>query len=629
MADCDPITGECDPKPRVKETYLLDRVGQSVQAAYDRAVAAGSSQTDSPLLGRAEAAYRRFIKAYDPLQDADAPPSTIRPEGVGLEEFPEGPDRAIGIVAELKGSASLFAAFAFGALNLPGTLTISESRVTSATSSVSTSRPVPDSDLLQAFVALDAATFAFMLVCVVVCQQLIYRLSDGSYGSVSYSADGRQDPRDSALGRLSTQYGVEFRTARIAFGLGLASILLATVVKTWSIFDSSVALPVTSVIALSSIAIGLFYVRVNDAAFRRLGSEASAAAWNRAAAAGVTALLVGVLGFTVNLSGSPGGVTSERAFQNVVAKMEKAAAAKADAAKAAKEAMLAERAAELRLVEARAAAEQATAERAAAEKAAAEVKAAAAAAVGKVEASQLYAQAAASAAKLQGLAPVNDGTPAGNKAAVAVAEKAVAEAEKAAAERAAAAAEEASAAAEKALAQKAVAEQVASERLVAAEKAASKATAARQLASKKASEMEEMERAAGASMRAAADRAEAEALKQNLSQAQAQAQAAAAAAQNAAIEAKAKADGAIAEALSKAQEAKVAPAKMQEAAAAAAQKAVADAQAASETALTLAQAAVEAARAAPAQMAAEANTAMDGAAADVDAIAELRQRLRL
>ena len=47
----------------------------------------------------------------------------------------ESPDRAIGIVSELKSSAALFAAFAFGALNLPGTLTISESRVTSAASS--------------------------------------------------------------------------------------------------------------------------------------------------------------------------------------------------------------------------------------------------------------------------------------------------------------------------------------------------------------------------------------------------------------------------------------------------------------------------------------------------------------
>ena len=146
----------------------------------------------------------------------------------------ESPDRAIGIVSELKSSAALFAAFAFGALNLPGTLTISESRVTSAASSVSTSRPVPDSDLLQAFVVLDAATFGFMLVCVVVSQQLLYRLGDGTYGNLRFGTEDAPDTRDSALGRLTTQYGFEFRMARLTFGLGLVAILLATVVKTWA-----------------------------------------------------------------------------------------------------------------------------------------------------------------------------------------------------------------------------------------------------------------------------------------------------------------------------------------------------------------------------------------------------------
>jgi len=41
------------------------------------------------------------------------------------------PDRAISIVSELKANAALFAAFAFGSLNLPNTLTVSESKVTS------------------------------------------------------------------------------------------------------------------------------------------------------------------------------------------------------------------------------------------------------------------------------------------------------------------------------------------------------------------------------------------------------------------------------------------------------------------------------------------------------------------
>ena len=103
-----------------------------------------------------------------------APPGPERPA-------PPGPERAIGLISELKANAALFAAFAFGALNLPGTLILSESRVTSASSSISTSRPVPDSDLLKAFVVLDATTLGCMLVCVVVSQLLLYRLADGSY----------------------------------------------------------------------------------------------------------------------------------------------------------------------------------------------------------------------------------------------------------------------------------------------------------------------------------------------------------------------------------------------------------------------------------------------------------------
>ena len=41
-------------------------------------------------------------------------------------------------------------------------------------------------------------------------------------------------------------------------------------VKTWAIFDRSIALPVSGVIALSAVAIVAFYVRANDDVFRRL-----------------------------------------------------------------------------------------------------------------------------------------------------------------------------------------------------------------------------------------------------------------------------------------------------------------------------------------------------------------------
>ncbi|CAK0813682.1 unnamed protein product, partial [Prorocentrum cordatum] len=186
-------------------------------------------------------------------------------EAMGAEEgYPEGPERAMFVVSELKASAALFAAFAFGALNLPSALTISEFRITSSASSVSTSRPAPDSDLLQAFVVLDVLTLGFMLICVVVSQLLMYRLSDGSYGSEVYGTDEEHDPRDSALGRLATQYGTEFGTARVAFDFGVVTILLATLVRTWTVFGSTIALPVTGVIGMSAVIVGVFYARVGN-----------------------------------------------------------------------------------------------------------------------------------------------------------------------------------------------------------------------------------------------------------------------------------------------------------------------------------------------------------------------------
>ena len=66
------------------------------------------------------------------------------------------------------------------------------------------------------------------------CTQLLYRLSDGSYEAIRYGRDEgeTQDPRDSAVGRLYTQYGAYFVVARDAFGFGVVSLLCATVVKT-------------------------------------------------------------------------------------------------------------------------------------------------------------------------------------------------------------------------------------------------------------------------------------------------------------------------------------------------------------------------------------------------------------
>ena len=183
---------------------------------------------------------------------------------------PDGPGQAIGIVAELKGNAALFAAFSFGALSLPGTLTVSESKATGLGTAISTSRPLPDSDLLTTFVLLDACTLCLMITCVATSQLLIYRLADGSYGTKKFSRDGHIDRRDTALGRLVTQYGSYFRVARASFALGLGSLLAAVAVKTNTVFDSSVALPVTTLIGAASATILSFFLQTRQEIFKPL-----------------------------------------------------------------------------------------------------------------------------------------------------------------------------------------------------------------------------------------------------------------------------------------------------------------------------------------------------------------------
>ena len=147
--------------------------------------------------------------------------------------------------------------------------------------------------------------------------------------------------RDSALGRLVTQYGAYFGVARLAFGLGVSGLLLATVVKTWAIFDSSIALPVSAVIGVCAATIGAFYVETNEEAFRRI--DANAGAWNVQGPVAIVAVGVALLSPSSSRRGRrrvPGrrpqaqkfaGVTAQRSFQRVVAEMEDAAAAKAEA----------------------------------------------------------------------------------------------------------------------------------------------------------------------------------------------------------------------------------------------------------------------------------------------------------
>ena len=91
-----------------------------------------------------------FFAALLPLTDgfSIARPQQIRCRPVRMllddeakilpESAPDGPGQAIGIVAELKGNAALIAAFSFGALSLPGTLTVSESKATGLGTAIST-----------------------------------------------------------------------------------------------------------------------------------------------------------------------------------------------------------------------------------------------------------------------------------------------------------------------------------------------------------------------------------------------------------------------------------------------------------------------------------------------------------
>ena len=189
----------------------------------------------------------------------------------------QNPDRAISIVSELKSNAALFAAFAYGSLNLPNTLTVSESKVTSVTTSLSISRPLPGSDLIRTFVILDICTLCLMISCVAASQLLIYRLTDGSYEDIDeeyYYGDDvdnnsqRKNSRDSALGRLVTTYRNEFTVARITFDLGLVSLLVAVAVRSLAIFDEEIVVPIAIVIGVTGFFLAVAYVTTYLEVFR-------------------------------------------------------------------------------------------------------------------------------------------------------------------------------------------------------------------------------------------------------------------------------------------------------------------------------------------------------------------------
>ena len=179
----------------------------------------------------------------------------------------QNPSQAIGIVSQLKSNAALFAAFAFGSLNLPSTLTVSESRVIGVGSSMAVAKPAYSVPLLKSYIVLNTVTLCCFVACVAISQLLIYRLADGSYGSSQSS--------DSALATLVQQYGLEFGVARGTFAFGLTGLLAGSAVRLMAIFNASIAVPATVVIAAAAVTIFAFYLKSQREIFAPLQENKS------------------------------------------------------------------------------------------------------------------------------------------------------------------------------------------------------------------------------------------------------------------------------------------------------------------------------------------------------------------
>ena len=167
--------------------------------------------------------------------------------------FVASADRAILIISELKSNAALFAAFAYGSLNLPPTLSVTESKITSVSTSLSIVRPLPESDLVKCFVAFDALTLCLMVLSVTASKLLIYSVSDGSWedGEENLVGVGKNNSGAKAdvISRLGGgRYGATFFVSRLSFDLGLTTLLLAVAVRTVAYFDGEIALIVLMVV---------------------------------------------------------------------------------------------------------------------------------------------------------------------------------------------------------------------------------------------------------------------------------------------------------------------------------------------------------------------------------------------
>jgi hypothetical protein len=218
-----------------------------------------------------------------PQSDNIRQPPSLQPLPIYARSIDQTPDRAISIVSELKANAALFAAFAYGGLSLPGILTVTESKVTSVTSSVSITRPLPSSDLVDAFVVLDTVTLCLMISCVAASQLLLYRLTDGSWTEEEDcdSQNANDTTNASALSRLvnDSRYRTEFTVARTTFDLGLVALLLAVGVRTTAMYEASISGPISILLLTTCGLLGTAYLQSYWGVFRRLAKNDSIDRW--------------------------------------------------------------------------------------------------------------------------------------------------------------------------------------------------------------------------------------------------------------------------------------------------------------------------------------------------------------
>ena len=142
------------------------------------------------------------------------------------------------VIGNLKGNAALLAAFSFSALTakeLPGNA---------------------DSGLQEAYVILACLTLAFELVAVFVGQQLLYRISDGTFG-VSLE-DGAADPERTILGILLAKYRDEFQTVRFSFLAGIGTMMATISVRAWATYEPPLAAAVTCIFLAASAVMASF-----------------------------------------------------------------------------------------------------------------------------------------------------------------------------------------------------------------------------------------------------------------------------------------------------------------------------------------------------------------------------------